>query len=121
MFKKNYTPEDIKSIHDWFEAHKEQMPDTLQLDAATYYKNLKSTVKTYFEVFDLYGSNPTFSGQYHQLWLIKAKLEEMGIKWNARVLAEENAANIRPRNKSETADRKNGLAKKRLSLCLFCD
>ena len=56
------------------------MPDTLQLDAATYYKNLKNTVKTYFEVFDLYGSNPTFSGQYHQLWLIKAKLEEMGIK-----------------------------------------
>lgn len=80
MFKKNYTPEDIKSIHNWFEAHKEQMPDTLQLDAATYYKNLKNTVKTYFEVFDLYGSNPTFSGQYHQLWLIKAKLEEMGIK-----------------------------------------
>ena len=44
MFKKNYTPEDIKSIHDWFVAHKEQMPDTLQLDAATYYNDLKNTV-----------------------------------------------------------------------------
>lgn len=32
-----------------------------------------------------------------------------------------NAANIRPRNCSETADRENGLAKKSLSLCLFCD
>ena len=80
MYKKEYTPEDIKSIHDWFEAHKAQMPDQLQLDAATFYKDLKDTVNTYFEVFDLFGSNPTFSGQYHQLWLIKAKLEEMGIK-----------------------------------------
>lgn len=80
MYKKNYTKEDIQGIHDWFEAHKDQLPDQLQLDAATFYTDLKDTVATYFEVFDLFGSNQTFSGQYHQLWLIKAKLEEMGIK-----------------------------------------
>lgn len=80
MFKKNYTKEDIAEIADWFRRHRAELPATLQLNAATFYKDLPDTVKTYFEVYEMFGDVPTFSGQYHQLYLIRKKLEEDGIK-----------------------------------------
>lgn len=76
-FKKQYLQADLKEIREWFDAHEAELPDTLQLDKATYYKSLKSTVKTYLEIIHLHGDNPTYSGQIHQLFLIREKLQEM--------------------------------------------
>lgn len=80
MYKKKYTSEDIHEIAEWFKRHATEMPDTLQLDAATFYCDLKKTVESYFSIFEIHGSNPTFSGQLHQLFLIRKRLEDMGIK-----------------------------------------
>lgn len=74
LFKRCYTPSDLKEIRDWFEAHAAELPETLQLDKATRYNHLPVTVKTYLEIARLYGDNPTFSGQLHQLFLIREKL-----------------------------------------------
>lgn len=80
LFKKHYTQADLKEVCDWFEAHETELPDSLQLDKATYYKSLKSTVKTYRELVKLHGDNPTFSGQFHQLFLIREKIMGESVK-----------------------------------------
>lgn len=79
FYKKKYMPEDMAELHAWFEQHDAELPKSLQLDKATNITDLKKAVSAYFEVYDIHGSNPTFSGQMHHLFLIRQRLQEMGI------------------------------------------
>ncbi len=80
MYKRIYTPDESKEIRQWYDRHTAELPQTLELNAATRYNNLPKTVATYFEIYSMHGDNPTFSGQMHQLYLIRQRLEELGIK-----------------------------------------
>jgi len=80
FYKKKYTKQDMDELRAWFKRHEAELPQTLELDAATQLHDLKRTVASYLEVYDIHGDNPTFSGQMHHLFLIRARLEEMGIK-----------------------------------------
>ncbi len=80
MFKKKYTQEEIAELHGWFVRHAAELPETLQLNAATRYMRLKETVAELFGVYKLHGDNPTFAGQIYQLFLIRERLEADGIK-----------------------------------------
>ena len=77
MFKQHYTPEDIAEVKQWFEDHKESIPKTLQLNKATFCNDLPHAIQTILEVYKLNGDNPTFSGQYNQLFLIRERLEDL--------------------------------------------
>jgi hypothetical protein len=79
-YQRKYPREEVAAIKAWFDRHDAELPETLQLDDATRYLHLKTTVAAYFEVYGIHGDNPTFSGQIHQLFLIRQRLEEMGIK-----------------------------------------
>ena len=78
-FKKYYTDEDLLEIKAWYDRHKADIPETLQLNAATFYKDLRGTVESYFMVYETHGLNPALSGHYYQLYLIRNKLREMGL------------------------------------------
>ncbi|GAY29472.1 hypothetical protein IMSAGC014_01581 [Bacteroidaceae bacterium] len=79
MYKKNYTKEDMLEIASWFKRHAAEIPMRVELDRATVYENMPETLAAYFEVYDIHGDNPTFSGQMHQLFLLRRRLREMGI------------------------------------------
>ena len=74
-FKKHFSDDELKQLVGWFEEHMERLPDSLQLDRATFIKDLKHTVKLYFDVVKLHKDNPTYSGQIYLLYQIKACLE----------------------------------------------
>ncbi len=79
MFKKLYTPEEVAEAKAWFERYSSELPETLQLNAATHYLDLKKALGVFFSVYEAQGNNPTFGGQISQIFLIRQRLEEMGI------------------------------------------
>ncbi len=79
MYKYRYSKEDMNDIIAWFRRHADELPRHVELDAATVYENLPETLTAYLEVYEIYGDNPTFSGQLHQLFLLRQRLREMGI------------------------------------------
>lgn len=79
MYKPHYTREDIDEIAAWFRRHAAELPLRVELDSATVYENLPETLAAYFEVYDIHGDNQTFSGQMHQIFLLRKRLREMGI------------------------------------------
>lgn len=78
-FKPQYTQADIDEIKAWYERHADQLPTEFVLNDSTRYLNLPSTLKTYFEIWDIHHDNPTFSGQIYQLFLIREKLIADGL------------------------------------------
>ncbi len=79
MYKRIYDPADIAEVRAWFAAHEGKLPAELQLDDATRFTRLPDTVTSLLEVARLHEGNPTFSGQLHQLFLIRERLLELGI------------------------------------------
>ncbi len=79
MFKKLYTAEEIAEARAWFESHSSELPEPLQLNAATHYRDLKKALDVFFKVYEAKGDNPTFGGQISQIFLIRQRLQEMGI------------------------------------------
>ncbi len=80
MFKRIYTREELEELRSWYERHENELPVSLQLNEATLFKDLKVAVKAFLEVYRTHGTNPTFSGQYYLLFLIRQQLESMGIR-----------------------------------------
>lgn len=78
-YKKIFPKEEMQTLADWFQRHMDEMPEDLWLDEATHYTRLKVTIGYLFEVYQLHGEKPAFSGQIHQLYLLKKKLVETGI------------------------------------------
>ena len=77
IFKKTYTPEELQELVDWMTQRLPTMPESLQLNKATYISNLKRTTKDYLDLVKLHANNPTYGGQLHHLFEIRQRLEEM--------------------------------------------
>lgn len=82
-FKKRYSEAELTDLLNWFEAHKDKLPDELQLDEATRFTHLKSTYPLYHDIITLHKDNPTYSAQIHQAFKIRDKLTELWQGGNA--------------------------------------
>ena len=49
-YKKHFTDQEIEEVCNWFKTHFDQLPETLQLDNATYIRDFKHTVELYFDI-----------------------------------------------------------------------
>ena len=78
-YKKVYTPEELREIKTWYLEHMEELPTSLELNAATKIKNLKKTINAYFEMLDMHNENPTYGAQILHLFKIREKLFELGL------------------------------------------
>lgn len=78
-YKKQYTTEEIGELITWFEAHFDRLPESLQVDKATFIKDIKKTVKLYFDIARQHINNPTYSGQINHLFQIKEALTTQGL------------------------------------------
>lgn len=75
-YKEKYTKQEIEELIGWFKEHEHELPQTLQIDKATFTPDLQRTVHILLEQGLMYVENPTFYGTIRMLFLIKSKLEE---------------------------------------------
>lgn len=71
---KTHTIEEIDELKAWFE--KQTLPQTMQIDKATFSPDLKVTVKMLFEQAAICHDNPKMQGCILLLKKIKDKLKE---------------------------------------------
>ena len=72
--KNFYTKDEFKDLQAWFE--KQNLPDSLQVDKATYIPDLKDTVTRLLDQAKVCHENPKMQGCLILLEHIKRKLEE---------------------------------------------
>ena len=72
---KTYTIEEINELKAWFET--QQLPQSMQIDKATYTPDLKKTIGMLFKQAYACSENPKMQGGILLLLKIKANLDEM--------------------------------------------
>ena len=78
-YKSIFSKEELKELTDWFNERKDKLPETLQVDDATFVKDLRQTVDYYLRLVELYHNKRAFSGQLYLLERIRKKLIELGL------------------------------------------
>lgn len=75
---KSTTIEELNELKAWFES--QELPQTMQIDKATFTPDLKETIDMLFEQAYIYNENPKMQGSILLLKKIKAKIEEENMK-----------------------------------------
>lgn len=79
-YKQLFSKDEIDAVVEWFNNHKDQMPESLQVDKATYLPDFPRTVNNYIDIAHVHYQNPTYSGQIFFLFkLQEAMKKECGI------------------------------------------
>lgn len=71
---KLYTHEELLELEEWFKQI--DLPESIQLDKATYIPDLKDTINRLFVQAEINYENPKMQGAIYLLERLKAKLEE---------------------------------------------
>lgn len=71
---KLYTHEELLELEEWFKQI--DLPESIQLDKATYVPDLKDTINRLFVQAEINYENPKMQGAIYLLERLKAKLEE---------------------------------------------
>lgn len=79
-YKKTYTAEELRELIHWFEAHKEQLPETLRLDKSTFIPNFRLTAEYYISIARKHYANPTYGAQIWMLFRMRERLQEEGME-----------------------------------------
>lgn len=75
-YKKHYTDKEVQTLSAWFEQHMDKLPQSLQVDKATYMPDLRRTVRFYLDIMKEHKDNPTYAAQIFLLFKIREMLEE---------------------------------------------
>lgn len=78
-YKSIFSKEELKELTDWFKERLDALPESLQVDDATFVNDLRQTVEYYLRLVELYHDKRTFSGQLYLLERIRKKLIELGL------------------------------------------
>ena len=76
-YKKIYTPEELDDLTQWITEKMPLMPESLQVDEATYIADLKTTAGYYLEIIELHRENRTYGGQIRLLFKVRERLQEI--------------------------------------------
>ena len=72
-----YTQEELHELQHWFEGR--DLPESLQLDKATYIPNLRDTIKRLVIQSEINYENPKMQGCIILLERLKEKLESLSV------------------------------------------
>lgn len=81
-YKKHYTNEELDELISWFDSHKEHLPKSLQMDKATYIKDLDKTLKLYLEIEKRHKDNDTYGGQIYHMFMMRDAIRALWKKEN---------------------------------------
>ena len=74
--KRTHTLEEIDELKNWFESHKNSLPQTMKIDSSAYTPNLSETISMLFEQAYICHENPKMQGCIWLLKKIQKNLEE---------------------------------------------
>lgn len=75
-YKKIYAPEELADVVSWAKKNMHRLPESLQLDKATFIPDLKTTMETYIEICEMHHLNPTYGAQIRHIFMMRDKLIE---------------------------------------------
>ena len=75
--KRTYTIEEVDELKNWFEANKDRLPQTMQIDKSAFTPNLPETVVMLLEQAYVCYENPKMQGSIRLLKKIKKLIEKM--------------------------------------------
>lgn len=75
MEKQTYTIEEINELKEWFESHKNIIPQTMQIESSAFSPNLLDTIQMLLEQAYICCENPKMQGSIRLLQKIKKNLE----------------------------------------------
>lgn len=75
--KRTHTIEEIDELRDWFEANRDKVPETMQIDSSAFTPNLPETISMLFDQAYICYENPKMQGSIRLLKKIKKLIEEM--------------------------------------------
>lgn len=78
-YKRTFTDEEIDDLIAWVEKNLEQMPQSLQLNQATFIPDLKSTAAKYIDLVRQHRDDPAFNGQVYHLFIMRDLLIAQGM------------------------------------------
>ena len=73
-YKKIYAPDELADIIKWTKENMHRLPESLQLDAATFIPDLHTTMETYIEICEAHAENPTYGAQIRHIFMMRDKL-----------------------------------------------
>ena len=76
MEKQTYTIEEINELKEWFESHKNIIPQTMQIESSAFSPNLLDTIQMLLEQAYICCENPKMQGCIYLLKKIKKNLED---------------------------------------------
>lgn len=79
-FKEIYSQEELNEIAEWFAQRMDKLPSELVINESTKTDNLQKTVQTLLALTKRSRLDVCFSGYLAHLFLIRRKLQEMGIE-----------------------------------------
>ena len=79
-FKNNVSQQELEELIEWFEARMYKLPETMQIDKATYTGNLPATVKSYLNTLKGRKVSVTFCGYIAHLGVIRKRLQLGGME-----------------------------------------
>lgn len=74
-YKRLYSPEDIRGLRKWYEAHLEEMPESFRMSDFNYIEDMKETARTIILILKNEKMEVAFSGHIHQFFVLRDKLE----------------------------------------------
>lgn len=75
--KRTHTLEEIDELKNWFEANRENLPLTMQIDSSAFTPNLPETISMLFDQAYICYENPKMQGCIRLLKKIKGNVEEI--------------------------------------------
>ena len=75
--KRTHTIEEIDELRDWFEANRDKVPATMQIDSSAFTPDLPETINMLFDQAYICYENPKMQGSIRLLKKIKKLIEEM--------------------------------------------
>lgn len=70
-YKNSFTQGEIDELLEWFKAHEDQLPESMQVAPGFFISELKKTVHYYYDLVQTHWQNPIYSGQVYHLFKIR--------------------------------------------------
>ncbi|MBQ2459848.1 MAG: hypothetical protein II505_04160 [Bacteroidaceae bacterium] len=79
-FKTKYSPAELDELFAWFDSRMDRLPESLQVDEATYSANVLETVSAYIRTIKNCELTVSLNGYVSQLMLIRERLKQEGVE-----------------------------------------
>lgn len=86
-YKKVYDPKEIQELIEWFEKHKDKLPESIYINKGTFVKDVRRTAAMFKDIAEKVGDKKSYGGHIRQFFILR---EEIIKHWEE----EQNSASV---------------------------